>query len=205
MQALDELGMHDRGASDHAKGIDGLSSSDFAASIRESILAGKLSITSCMVLGIPLTPSGQLRPVTMPCCGFTASLAGAQQLADAGRCRFCKTPLPANATFDADPAVSQSILLEDRGYGPRVFTSDDVILGHKIGCGAEGTVYSGMLRARPIAVKRVRLPRVINAVETARLKEIIANTYAAGIASHNVCRLQGCCWTDSELWCAFDP
>jgi hypothetical protein len=38
---------------------------------------------------VPFTASGYLRPVKMPCCGFTVSYLGAEVLAGKMRCQFC--------------------------------------------------------------------------------------------------------------------
>lgn len=200
-QALDELPGTENTVSTTGERGRQLDTAALASSIRDAILTGKLALTACMVLGIPLMPSGPLRPVAMPCCGFTVSRAGAQHLADARRCQFCKTPLAADSTFADDTAVVQTILLEDRGFGPRTFQADDVDIGKMLGAGAEGTVFSGTVKGRPVAVKKVRLPVSVTGAVMARFKQMIAITYAAGIASQYVCRLHGYCWTDTELWC----
>lgn len=176
-----------------------------AASMRDSILTGELSLTECMVLSMRFMPAGPLRPVIMPCCGFTASHAGAQQLVHNGICQLCKTPLLPEVSFEDDVIMLQKILLhpESQCLGPRVVNAEEVVLGKMIGVGGEGTAFSGMFRGMPVAVKRLELPQSITAEIMLHIRNVIAHTHAAGVASQYtyVCKLHGYCWTSSETWC----
>lgn len=178
---------------------------DIAVSIRESLLAGMLKLSGCMVLGVPIMPAGPLRPISLPCCRFIVSHAGAQQLVQKGRCRFCHKPLKKDAMLSESEHAAQTVRMEDRGFRPRLFRSEDVTLEDppvSLGAGAEGTVFRGKLKGRPVAVKKIRLDGEFRREDAEGFHQLISVSYIAGLASRHVCKLHGYCWTDTELWCA---
>lgn len=175
-----------------------------ALSIRDSILSGQLKLTGCMVLGVPIMPAGPLRPVSMPCCGFVVSYTGARQLVQKGRCQLCKKPIKEDALLEQSEHAVQTVLMEDRGFRPRLFHSTDVAFDDppvSLGAGAEGSVVRGVLNGRHVAVKKMQLVGEFGPAEAEGFHQLICVSYIAGLSSRHVCKLLGYCSTDSELWC----
>ena len=173
----------------------------WAAAAMKAITAGHLKVTSCLVLGVPLMPEGPLRPVTLPCCGFVVSHAGAHQLLRQRQCHLCHVPLAADAEVVDNSAVALAVAAEERGVSPRLLKSGEVSVRERIGAGSQGTVYRGMWGDTEVAVKKVPLPAAAGAQEMACIKHVIAASQLAAVASPHVCKLHGYCWTDTELWC----
>lgn len=145
-------------------------------------------------------PEGPLRPVTLPCCAFVVSHAGAQQLLERGQCQLCKCPLTASSQLADSESVGVAVAAEAHGFAPRIIRSEDVAVTGSIGSGGEGVVVKGTLHGRPVAVKQIPLPAAAGAKEMASAKQVVSTTYIAGVASPYVCKLLGYCWTETELW-----
>lgn len=175
-------------------------------------MLGQLKITWCVVLGMPLLLEGPMRPVTLPCCGFVVSFAGAQTLRTSGHCYSCSTPMSATSAQHHGFKNSTAVHTEKLAFLPRVLKAGDVtIIGSwQIHSRGEATLPYGSIqvqgrgRHRRVAVKMVPLPGssgVENSV-VAGVMHVVSTSYAAGLASPYVCQLRGYCWTDSEVWCA---
>lgn len=173
----------------------------WAEKLQQAILAGTVSITACLVLGMPLMPQGPLRPVTLPCCGFVVSHTGAQRLLAQRKCSFCLKSMAGDARIEVNDAVCATVAAEGQGVAPCVFQHSDVAIGEPIGQGGEATVVRGVFKRRDIAVKRVPLADTPGAAEMAGLRQVINASYIAGVASPHVCKLHGYCWAGSEVWC----
>eukprot|EP00892_Ulva_mutabilis_P009462 jgi/Ulvmu1/6889/UM031_0095.1 len=199
LSALDELG-EETGVQQPQQAQQPASSHQWAQALTGAIVNGRLSVTACLVLGVPLMPEGPLRPVTLPCCGFVVSHIAAQQMLQERRCRVCRWVMDPGAALEDNEAVAMVVAAETHGFAPRLLRSSQVTLGEGIGAGGEGTVQHGRLGDKPVAVKRVRLPEVTGAKEVASVKQVVAASYVAGITSPHVCKLHGHCWTDTELW-----
>eukprot|EP00892_Ulva_mutabilis_P009465 jgi/Ulvmu1/6891/UM031_0097.1 len=172
----------------------------WATAVKNAISRGRLKVTSCLVLGVPLMPEGPLRPVTLPCCGFVVSQLGAQQLLQQRRCHLCHVPLAADSHVQPNDAVALAVAAEERGLSPRLLTSADVAVGEKIGAGSQGIVHRGRWGDVEVAVKRIPLQPAAGAQEMACVRHVVAASHLAAVASPHVCKLHGYCWTDSELW-----
>lgn len=179
-----------------------LSNAQLANGIKEAVNNGSLRFTCCLVKHVPFMLEGPLRPVTLSCCNFTVSYAGAQDLIAAGRCHFCKARLKADTKLLEDEAVARIIAAERHGYTPRVVKSGEVVVGDRIGAGGDGKVFRATFRGRPVALKVIQLKEDAAVRDCNSLKNVIATTYMAGIASEHICKLHGVCWKQSELWCA---
>lgn len=185
-----------------ATGVQELSNAQLAAAIKQAVENGSLQFTCCLVKHVPFMLEGPLRPVTLPCCGFTVSFAGSQDLIAAGKCSFCNAPLAKGDSFVDDDKAARVVAAEGHGYSPQEIQSSEVELGAELGRGTEGLVVKGTYRGKAVAVKKIFLPGSSGVRAIASVKAIIATTYMASIASEHVCRLVGVCWTEEELWCA---
>lgn len=185
-----------------------------AGQIQTDILAGRLALQCCLVLGAPLTlhslpyADAPLRPVKLACCGFTVSAAGVRKLLGMPRrnCSFCNASLVKGAALQEDGLVAAAVAAESHGFAPRVFDSADmtVAAGGAAGEVAAGApVCTGSVGGTRVALKRLQLSKAgAGPKERVGVRQAAAAPYLAGLASPYVCHLHGYCWTDSSLWCA---
>lgn len=179
-----------------------------AAAMKDAIASGRLQVTACLILGLPLTPDGPLRPITLPCCGLVVSHAGGQHSARLGRCQLCNVPLPPEcpARFRDNTAVAAAVAAEELGVAPPLLHCSDVEVdwAECIAAGGEGAVYRGRLHDRAVAVKVVSLSTPARrARDVASVQNVVAASFLAAIASPHVCEVLGYCWNGSDLWCGF--
>lgn len=182
-----------------------------AAGTRSAML-GQLKITSCVVLGMPLLLEGPMRPVTLPCCGFVVSFAGAQMLRAFGLCYSCSALMSATSVQHHGFKNSTAVHTEKLAVLPEVFKSDEVtIIGSwQIHSRGDATLAYGSIQVqdrdghRRVAVKKVPLPGSSGVEDSvvAGVMHVVSTSYTAGVASPYVCQLRGYCWTDSEVWYA---
>ena len=161
---------------------------------------GQLAVTSCLVLGVPLMPEGPLRPVTLPCCGFVVSQIAATSILEKQKCTVCHADISRGAAGEYNEAVARVVEAETYGFAPRLFRASEVEFGEPLGRGGEGTVHRGRVNGKQVAVKRVTMPSPAGVKEISSVKQVVATSYVAGLSSPYVCKLNGYCWTDTELW-----
>eukprot|EP00892_Ulva_mutabilis_P009460 jgi/Ulvmu1/6887/UM031_0093.1 len=175
-----------------------------AAAMRDAIHRGRLQLSACLVLGVPLMSRGPLRPVTLSCCGLFVSHAGAQHCEAARKCALCNTAQP--PLWKDNEAVAAVVRAEESGlmHMPQLLEQREITLKEEIASGGEGTAYFGALWGLQVAVKRQKLGKqVTTAQEVAEVRQVVMASYLAGNASPHVCRMHGYCWTErdpKELW-----
>ena len=202
MQALEELGYNGSTAQLQPAPRQPSNNKEWAEAMTHAIANGRLTITSCHVLGLPLMPEGPLRPVTLPCCGVVVSQMASSSILEKQICTVCYAKIIAGETVKDNEAVVRVVGAETLGFAPRLFQTSEVELGENLGSGGEGTVHEGRVNDKAIAVKRVKLPSPAGVKEVASFKQVVATSFVAGLSSPYVCNLHGYCWTDTELWCA---
>ena len=186
-----------------------------AKAMQQAICSGRLQISACLVLGVPLMKEGPLQPVMLPCCSLVVSRAGAEECFRGPNptCRLCNSCLLQYSIDDLPKhgAMELAVVAEEWGVYPRLLSTSDITFGREIGSGGEGVTFIGQLDRKHVAVKVVDLAaEVSKAKEIARVRQVVTASYLAGLASSHVCKLEGYCWTDTgtgpcadrQLWCA---
>ena len=202
----------------HSHGSPGpITRDDMTKAMQQAICSGRLQISACLILGVPLMKEGPLRPVMLPCCRLAVSRAGAEECfrGPSPTCQLCNSRLLQNSIgeFAEHGAMELALLAEEQGVLPRLISTSDITFGQQIGSGSasEGTTFIGHLDKKPVAVKVVKLAAEgSNTKEIARLRQALTASYLAGLESSHVCKVEGYCWTDTragpcadrQLWCA---
>ena len=168
---------------------------------------GGIQLFECTVKGLPFQSEGSLRPVSLPCCGFVVSRAGAMQvLHEDNKCPMCKKRLDhslESQVKDAPEMVKRAVQAEQMGRGPHRINENDVqiLYDEKLGAGHEGIVYRGTFEQQEVAVKCMLLPdlewRALNSI-----RHILGVSHLAGTFSRNICQMKGYFISKKELGCA---
>lgn len=205
MQALVELGYGDKAVQQQPTRLQPSSSKEWAKALTSAIESGRVALTSCLVLGVPLMPDGPLRPVTLPCCGSVVSQIAASSILEEMTCTLCKAGICAGAAVLVNEAMSRAVAAQTSGFVPRMFQTSEVELGQILCSTVVGDVHEGQVNENTIAVKKFMLP-VLAAVDPryisniSHIEQVIAASYFAGQSSLYVCSMHGYCWTDKEMW-----
>lgn len=181
----------------------------WAAAIHAAALEGRLPISACLVLGVPLMREGPLRPVTLPCCHLAVSRAGAQRLMDKRWCQMCKSPWPTGGELRDNEPMTMAVALEASGFLPRIFRQAEVTIhpdadtnrNNPSGREGDGKEVKGTVQGGVVAVKQIPLPTHAERVGMVGVKQVIASAFAAALRSLYVRRVHGYCLAGSEIWC----
>ena len=175
-----------------------------ARRIRTAVCEGGVHLFACTVKGLQFQSEGSLRPVSLPCCGFVVSDAGAKQVLRVDeKCPMCKTRLhrrQEREVREAPEMVKRAIQAEHMGQGPNRVNKTDVQLftDDMLGRGGEAVVYKGIFEGEEVAVKCMSLPslewRALNSV-----RHVLGVSHVAGTFSRNICQMKGYFATETEL------
>ena len=208
--------LHD-GDSLHSHGGAGpITRGAMTRAMQRAICTGRLHISACLVLGVPLMRQGPLRPVTLPCCSLAVSRAGAEECFRRPNptCRLCNSSL-SQYSVDELPthrAMELAVTAEERGALPCLLSTTDFMRGPEDESGSEPNSCTGRLDGKHVTVQGVWLSvETSTEKDIAEVQQVAAASYLAGLASPHVRRLEGYHWTgpglcpEGHLWCALHP
>lgn len=205
------------GAGDHAAWPQ-VTCGELSGQIQTEILAGRLALQCCLILGAPLTlhalpdVDAPLRPIKLTCCGFTVSAGGVWKLLSRPwrKCQFCNASLVKGGALQEDRLTAAAVAAESHGFAPRVFASADVTVAagsaadDEEACGTAN--FGGTVGWTQVALTRLPLSKAeAGPMERVGVRQAAAPPYLAGLASPFVRKLYGYCWKDASLWCAHTP